>query len=437
MRLIYSLLLLALCPCLPGQAQEAWSLERCIAHAVEHNLQVRQSEQQVKQQEITLSTVRNSRLPAVDGSVSQSFNFGRGLTAENTYVNRNTMSTSFGLNGNVSVYDGGQTTHNLKVQKLQLQALLADLEKAREDISLQVTSEFLEVLFQQEQLKVARQQCELSVSQEERIHKLFDAGKASESEWADAKAIVASDRLAETQAENACRLALLSLSQLLELPSPEGFIVEAPQIPESGQVTLPLPEAIMAEAVGIKPSIKAGEYRVRSAERNILLARTGYIPKLSLGAGLGTNYYHTSGFDTAPFGQQMKDNFNRYIGISLSVPLFDRLATRNQMRAARVQLESQKLALEQTRKGMFKEIQQAYYNAVAAQEQCSSAGASEEASKAAFALMTAKFENGQATSTEYQEAKARLSKALSEGLKARYSFLFRCKIIDFYRGRPL
>lgn len=437
MRLIYSLLLLALCPCLPGQAQEAWSLERCIAHAVEHNLQVRQSEQQVKQQEITLSTVRNSRLPAVDGSVSQSFNFGRGLTAENTYVNRNTMSTSFGLNANVSVYDGGQTTHNLKVQKLQLQALLADLEKAREDISLQVTSEFLEVLFQQEQLKVARQQCELSVSQEERIHKLFDAGKASESEWADAKAIVASDRLAETQAENTCRLALLSLSQLLELPSPEGFIVEAPQIPESEQVTLPLPEAIMAEAVGIKPSIKAGEYRVRSAERNILLARTGYIPKLSLGAGLGTNYYHTSGFDTAPFGQQMKDNFNRYIGVTLSVPLFDRLAIRNQMRSARVQLESQKLALEQTRKGMFKEIQQAYYNAVAAQEQCLSAGVSEEASKAAFALMTAKFENGQATSTEYQEAKARLLKALSEGLRARYSFLFRCKIIDFYRGRPL
>lgn len=437
MRLIYSLLFLTLCPCLRGQAQEPWSLERCIAHAVEHNLQVRQSEQQVRQQEITLSTVRNSRLPSVDGSVSQSFNFGRGLTAENTYVNRNTMSTSFGLNANVPVYDGGQTTHNLKAQKLQLQALLADLDKAREDLSLQVTSEFLEVLFQQEQLKVARQQCELSLSQEERIHKLFDAGKASESEWADAKALVASDRLTETQAENAYRLALLSMSQLLELPSPEGFTVETPQIPESGQVTLPLPEAIMAEAVGIKPSIKAGEYRVRSAERNILLARTGYFPKLSLGAGLGTNYYHTSGFDAVPFGRQMRDNFNRYVGISLSVPLFDRLYTRNQMRSARVQLESQQLSLEQTRKGMFKEIQQAYYNAVAAQEQCSSASVSEEASKAAFALMTAKFENGQATATEYQEAKTRLFKAQSDGLKARYSFLFRCKIIDFYRGRPL
>lgn len=437
MRLIYSLLFLTLCPCLHGQAQEPWSLERCIAHAVEHNLQVRQSEQQVRQQEITLSTVRNSRLPSVDGSVSQSFNFGRGLTAENTYVNRNTMSTSFGLNANVPVYDGGQTTHNLKAQKLQLQALLADLDKAREDLSLQVTSEFLEVLFQQEQLKVARQQCELSVFQEERIHKLFDAGKASESEWADAKALVASDRLAETQADNAYRLALLSMSQLLELPSPEGFTVEVPQIPESKQVTLPLPEAIMAEAVGIKPSIKAGEYRVRSAERNILLARTGYFPKLSLGAGLGTNYYHTSGFDAAPFGRQMRDNFNRYVGISLSVPLFDRLYTRNQMRSARVQLESQQLSLEQTRKGMFKEIQQAYYNAVAAQEQCSSASVSEEASKVAFALMTAKFENGQATATEYQEAKTRLFKAQSDGLKARYSFLFRCKIIDFYRGRPL
>lgn len=434
---MYQLLFLALCPCLCGHAQEAWSLERCITYAVEHNLQVKQSEQQVKQQEITLSTVRNSRLPAVDGSVSQSFSFGRGLTAENTYVNRNTMNTSFGLNANVPVYDGGQTTHSLKAQKLQLQALLADLDKAREDLSLQVTSEFLEVLFQQEQLGVARQQCELSMAQEERIRRLFDAGKASESEWADAKALVASDRMAETQAGNAYRLALLSMSQLLELPSPEGFAVEAPQIPESGQVALPLPEAIMAEAVGIKPAIKAGEYRVRSAERNILLARTGYFPKLSLGAGLGTNYYHTSGFDTAPFGRQMKDNFNRYVGLSLSVPLFDRLATRNQMRSARVQLESQRLALEQTRKEMFKEIQQAYYNAVAAQEQCSSAGASEEASKAAFTLMTAKFENGQATATEYQEAKTRLLKARSERLKARYSFLFRCKIIDFYRGRPL
>lgn len=437
MRLMYPLLFIAICTCLRSQAQEPWSLERCIAYAVEHNLQVKQSEQQVKQQKITLSTVRNSRLPSVDGSVSQSFNFGRGLTAENTYVNRNTMSTSFGLNASVPVYDGGQTTHNLKAQKLQLQALLADLDKAREDLSLQVTSEFLEVLFQQEQLKVARQQCELSLSQEERIHKLFDAGKASESEWADAKALVASDRLAETQADNAYRLALLSMSQLLELPSPEGFTVEVPQIPESKQVTLPLPEAIMAEAVGIKPSIKAGEYRVRSAERNILLARTGYFPKLSLGAGLGTNYYHTSGFDAAPFGRQMRDNFNRYVGISLSVPLFDRLYTRNQMRSARVQLESQQLSLEQTRKGMFKEIQQAYYNAVAAQEQCSSASVSEEASKVAFALMTAKFENGQATATEYQEAKTRLFKAQSDGLKARYSFLFRCKIIDFYRGRPL
>lgn len=434
---MYPLLFIAICTCLRSQAQEPWSLERCIAYAVEHNLQVKQSEQQVKQQKITLSTVRNSRLPSVDGSVSQSFNFGRGLTAENTYVNRNTMSTSFGLNASVPVYDGGQTTHNLKAQKLQLQALLADLDKAREDLSLQVTSEFLEVLFQQEQLKVARQQCELSLSQEERIHKLFDAGKASESEWADAKALVASDRLAETQADNAYRLALLSMSQLLELPSPEGFTVEVPQIPESKQVTLPLPEAIMAEAVGIKPSIKAGEYRVRSAERNILLARTGYFPKLSLGAGLGTNYYHTSGFDAAPFGRQMRDNFNRYVGISLSVPLFDRLYTRNQMRSARVQLESQQLSLEQTRKGMFKEIQQAYYNAVAAQEQCSSASVSEEASKVAFALMTAKFENGQATATEYQEAKTRLFKAQSDGLKARYSFLFRCKIIDFYRGRPL
>lgn len=426
--------------CLPffcGQAQEAWSLERCIAYALEHNLQVKQGEQQVKSQEININSIRNSRLPGADISASQSFNFGRGLTSQNTYVNRNTMSTSFGANANVPVYDGGQITHNLQVQKLQLQALLADLDRARDDLSLQVTSAFLEVLFQEEQLGVAKQQCALSGLQKQRIQKLFDAGKASESEWADAKALVASDRLTQTQAENSYSLALLTLTQLLELPSPDNFSIARPLVPASGQATLPLPEAIMAEAMTVKPAIKAGEYRVRSAERNILLARTGYFPKLSLGLGLGTNYYKTSGFDPTPFGQQMKDNFNRYIGMSLSVPLFDRLSTRNQMRSARVQLYSQQLALEDTRKQMFKEIQQAYYNAVAAQEQCTSARAAEEASQAAFQLTATKYENGQSTATEYQEAKTRLAKAQSDGLRARYAFLFRCKILDFYRGMPL
>ncbi|MBR5884706.1 MAG: TolC family protein [Bacteroidaceae bacterium] len=417
-------------------AQQKWDLQQCISHAQAHNIQLKQQAQVVKNQEISLNSARNNRLPGVDASASQSFNFGRGLTIENTYVNRNTLSTSFSANASMSVYDGGQITRNIQVQKLQLEASMADLTRAQENLSLQVASVYLEVLFQEELLDVARQQCQLSQSQADRIKKLLDAGKAAESEWADAKALVAADEMSATQAENNYRLSLLTLSQLLELPSPEGFSVVKPELPAAADVVLPLPDAIMAEAVGIKPEIKAGEYRVKSAERSILLAKTGYYPKLNLGAGLGTSYYKTSGYETTSFGRQMKENFNRYIGLSLSVPVFNRLQTRNQIRSARVQLYTQQLALEQTRKDIYKEIQQAYYNAMAAQRQCQSAVAAEEASQASFALTATKYENGQSTATEFQEAKTRLAKAQSDGLQARYSFFFRTKILDFYRGVP-
>lgn len=417
-------------------AQQKWDLQQCISHAQAHNIQLKQQAQVVKNQEISLNSARNNRLPGVDASASQSFNFGRGLTIENTYVNRNTLSTSFSTNASMSLYDGGQITRNIQVQKLQLEASMADLTRAQENLSLQVASVYLEVLFQEELLDVARQQCQLSQSQADRIKKLLDAGKAAESEWADAKALVAADEMSATQAENNYRLSLLTLSQLLELPSPEGFSVVKPELPAAADVVLPLPDAIMAEAVGIKPEIKAGEYRVKSAERSILLAKTGYYPKLNLGAGLGTSYYKTSGYETTSFGRQMKENFNRYIGLSLSVPVFNRLQTRNQIRSARVQLYTQQLALEQTRKDIYKEIQQAYYNAMAAQRQCQSAVAAEEASQAAFALTATKYENGQSTATEFQEAKIRLAKAQSDGLQARYSFFFRTKILDFYRGVP-
>ena len=269
-------------------AQQKWDLQQCIAHAQAHNIQLKQQEQVVKNQEISLSSARNSRLPGVDASASQSFNFGRGLTIENTYVNRNTLSTSFSANASMSLYDGGQITRNIQVQKLQLEANMADLTRAQEDLSLQVASVYLEVLFQEELWGVARQQCRLSAAQADRIRKLLDAGKASESEWADAKALAAADEMSVTQAENNYRLSLLTLSQLLELPSPEEFSVVKPDLPPAADVVLPLPDAVMAEAVGIKPEIKAVEYRVKGAERSIQLAKTGYYPKLSLGAGLGT-----------------------------------------------------------------------------------------------------------------------------------------------------
>jgi outer membrane protein len=149
---------------------------------------------------------------------------------------------------------------------------------------------------------------------------------------------------------------------------------------------------------------------------------------------MGSSYYKTSGFKAASFGKQMEDNFNQSLGVSLSVPIFNRFATRNAVRQARLQVSSQQLLLEDTKKSLYKEIQQAYYNALAAQKQCLSSDAALTASQTSFNLMEKKYENGKATSTEYQESKIALQRAEATALQSRYTFLFRHKLLDFYRG---
>lgn len=420
-----------------ANAQQIWSLKQCIDYALEHNLSIKQQENSVENSKVALNTSRNSRLPGLSASASQSINFGRGLTADNTYANRNTSSTSFSMGADIPLYTGGQISHDISMKQINLQAALTDLQKAKEDISLQITSAYLEVLYQKEMLQVSRQQLELAKAQEKRLQAMLQNGKVAESNVVEAHATVANDELAVTQSENSLQLALLNLSQLLELQNPEGLDVEQPQTVNPAETQLTVPEVIFAEACGIKPQIQAQQLRVKSAEEAIGMAKAGKLPSVRLTGGLSTNYYNTSGFPSNAFDKQLKDNFSKYLGLSVSIPIFSRYATRNQIKSAQIQYTAQQLQLEELRKSLYKEIQQAYYNAVAAQKQCVSSEAAQAASQSAFELTSKKYENGKATATEFQEMKTRLQKAEADYLQAKYTFLFRTKILDFYRGISL
>ncbi|MCF0198637.1 MAG: TolC family protein, partial [Bacteroidaceae bacterium] len=161
--------------------------------------------------------------------------------------------------------------------------------------------------------------------------------------------------------------------------------------------------------------------------------QSGYYPRLSVGGGVGASYYKTGGYTSMSFGRQMKDNLSQYVGLNLSIPIFDRFGTRNQVRMARLQLHTQQLQMEETKKNLYKEIQQAYYNALAAQKKCASSDAALASSRTSFDLMQRKYENGKATVTEYEEARNKLINAEATALQSRYTFLFRQKIIEFYR----
>ena len=417
-------------------AQETWDLQRCITYAIEHNLSIKQKEAARNQSEVELNTAQWSRLPNLNGNVGQSFNFGRALQADNTYGNRNTRNTNFSLGTSIPLFTGLQIPNSIALSKLNLKAATEDLAKAKEDISLQVASYFLQVLFNEELLKVAQNQVKLSQEQLDKKVAFFKNGKASEAEVLEAKSRLAQDELSVVQAENNHQLALLDLSQLLELPSPEGFQISVPDI-DKVSADLTLPEEVYAQALMNKPAIKAAQYRLQGAEKSIKIAQSAYYPQLSFGAGIGTNYYHLSGIENASFGSQWDQNMNKYLQFSLSVPIFNRFQTRNRVKSARIQRTALSWQLEESKKALYKEIQQAYYNALASESKYKSSQSASESAEASFKLMSEKYANGKASATEYNEMRTVWMKALSDGIQAKYEFVYRSKILDFYKGVPL
>lgn len=424
--------------CMPVHAQQAWTLKKCIDYAIEHNLTIKQQEASAEQSKIELSTTKNSRLPDLNGSASHSFSFGRSLQADNTYNSINTQNTGFSLSTSVPLFTGLQIPNNIALSKLNLQAALEDLNAAKENVSIQVASSYLQVLFNDELARVAHEQVDLSREMLVQREAYFRNGKASESELYEAKSRVAQDELSAVQADNDYQLALLDLSQLLELPSPDGFAIVSPQTDAVENLGTPLPPAeIYADALLIKPVIKAAQYRLEGAQKSIRIAQSAYYPQLSLGAGLSTNYYKMSGMDNAGFGSQLRDNFSQYVGLTLSIPIFNRLATRNRVRSARIQQTTLGWQLEDSKKTLYKEIQQAYYNTLSAQTQYTSSRTAAEAAKASFDLMKERYMNGKVNATEFNESRTAWMRAVSDQLQAKYNYIFRFKILDFYRGVPL
>ena len=421
-------------------AQKQWSLRECCDYAVEHNISIKQQQNQCRQKELQLSTAKNSRLPDLSGSLGQNFSFGRGLTAENTYTNTNTSNTSLQLSTSVPIFTGFQIPNQIKLSQLNLEAATADLEKAKNDIRMQVAKAYVQILYDMEIADVAHRQIEIDSAQVARLQAFVNNGKASEAELSSQKSTLANSRLTATQADNNCRLAILDLTQLLELPSPDGFSIVRPSS-ESLDVLANMgligPDAVYAEALGVKPEILSQQLKLKGTDHNIKIQQAANYPSLSFSAGLGTNYYTTSGFPHDALGKQLENNFSQYIGLNLSVPIFNRFQTRNNIRNARIEQETQQLQLENTKKTLYKEIQQVYYNALNAQTKEKSSAEAVQSSKDAFQLVQAKYENGKATITEFNESKNNYLKAESDLVQARYENLYQHALLEFYRGKAL
>ena len=423
---------------LSARAQtDAWTLSDCIAYALDHNLTVKQSELAVEQRDVELSTAKARRLPAFSASASENLSFGRGLTADNTYSNSNTTSTSFSLGGELPIFQGFDISNGIKLGQLNLAAATADLEKARDDIRVSVAQAYLQILYNQELLRVAREQAAHDEQLLEQIKERFNTGKVSAAEVSAQQATLAQSRQSEIQAEGNLRISLLDLTQLLELPSPEGFSIVTPEVGDPSRILLMRPEAIYEEAVTVKPSVEAARLNVGYAELGIARAKGGYLPSISLSGGLGSNYYTNSKYSSATFGEQLKNNFSQYVGLSMNVPIFQRFNVRNNVRNAQLNLKGQQIQFESVKKALYKEIQQAYYNAVTAQARYAGSRESAESAREHYELTEEKYKVGKAGVADYNDARNSWLRAESEHIQARYECLYQARLLDFYRGREL
>lgn len=421
------------------QAQQQWTLRQCMDYAIEHNISIKQQDNVRRQQELSLSTSRNSRLPDLSASASENYSFGRAQTLDGTYSNRNTNSTSFSIGTSVPLFTGFQIPNQIKLNQLNLEAATQDLEKAKNDIRMQVAQAYVQILYNMEIADVACRQLAIDSAQVKRLEAFVENGKASQAQLSQQQATLAQAQLTATQADNNLQLSVLALTQLLELPSPEGFSIVRPDNTSLLVLhsSLPSPDAVYQEALTIKPEVRAEQLRLSAADKSISIAKAALYPKLYFNAGLQTNYYKTNGMQAESFASQMKNNFAQYLGVSLNVPIFNRFATRNNVCSARIDRENRQLQFDLVRKTLYKDIQQVYYNAVAASSKYESSQQAQQSSQDAFKLTQAKYENGKASITEFNEAKNNYLKTESDLVQARYEYLYQTALLDFYRGRDL
>ena len=408
-----------------------WGLEECISWALEHNLSVVQQEMSRQNSEIELNSAQWSLAPSVQASASENWSFGRGLGGDNTYASGNSSTTGFSIGGGVNLFDGLATPNRISQARLNLEAATADLEKARDDIRVAVARAYVQILYNYEIVDVARQQISIDSLQVARLEGMMASGKASSAQVSQQKASLAQSQVTLVQAENNLRVAILDLAQLLEFPIWEGFEVVRPDV-QVDDFYLGHPDDIYDEACGLRPAIRAEQLRLDASEKTIAIAKAGYMPSLSLSAGLGTNYY--SNYGGKGFWDQMNDNFSQYIGLSLNIPIFNKFSTRNQVRSAELNRTAQKVRLRQVQQQLYKEIQQAWNGAVAARAKYDASMMAADAAQDAFDLVQAKYENGKATITEFNESRSQMLKTRSDAIQATYEYVFQTRLVNFYRG---
>lgn len=428
-------------------SQETWDLQKCITHALENNIQIKQQQLQTEIDQNNLKQTKNDLLPSLNSSVGENINFGRNIDyATNTYVNETTYSTSMGVSSNVSIFKGFEKMHQTKKSDFSLQASLAELEQIKNNIQLNIASAYLQILYNNEQVATTKDQIESTKLQSERTKLLIEAGKLPNGDLLEIQAQLAQEELQLVNNENALETSYLTLSQLLEFQSPKGFKIEIPEVNiENHLKNLLEVETTYQKAMDVLPNIRKSEQQLNATKEDLAIAKSYYYPSLSTNLGINTGYSSTfiiidatdpSFGLTKPFMDQLANNYGAYIGFSLQIPIFNRFQVKTGISNAKIRIQQSEYNLEISKKNLYKDIQQAYSDATAALKKYYATQKSVESLTESFRYTQEKFNAGLLNSIDFNLSKKNLSNAQSELLIAKYEYVFKSNILNFYIGNP-
>jgi outer membrane protein len=450
---------------------QSYTVQQCIDYALAHNLTIKQSELNTELSKVGVNQSTMNLFPNLNGFASNNYYYGRSIDPNtNTFTTDQVRSNSFSLSSSVSLFEGFALQNTLKQSKLNYMASRYELQKIRNDIALNVATFYLQILYNQELLNVIKSQKDATAIQRNRTSRMFEAGALSKGNLLDMESQLASDEVRLITAQAQYDQAMLSLKQLLELDTSKDFsivqpVIEAPEMNASYSDV----NAIYLTALTNQPDIKSYEYRVQSAEKGVAIARGGVSPRLSLTGSLSTGYttsklriinflagqpqiigfvfdtipvYSTYGTETpvlekTPFNDQLTDNFSKSIGFNLSIPIFNNWNVHNGIKRAKINLEQSQLNLLMGQKSLLKSIQQAVADAAASYQKLIAGQKSVEAMTESVKYNEQKYNLGLISTYDYLISKNNLSKAQADLLQAKYDYIFRLKVLDFYQGKPL
>jgi outer membrane protein len=430
------------CFTITPHAQEAqqWSLQQCIQYAHENNITIKRQELNTQNRENQLKQAKRDLLPDANANSGYNISFGQSPVQQGSdyvYVDKTSRSFNIGASSNTSLFAGFRKQNEIKRANSDFLASVEMSQKTKNDIALQITSQYLQILFNRELLAVAEQQQETSQMQVERTKKLVDAGSQAMGSYLEIKSQAAKEALNVTQQENSLMLAKLNLAQLLDLEVPDNFDIETPDIPAIQLFQQDAPNAIYMTSLDIMPQIKQSNYNVERSQYQYKVAKGGLFPSLNFNAGVSSNANWVSGVDTESFADQLKNRRQSYLGLSLNIPIFNKLQARTSISNAQLGIRDAQLQLENEKLTLRKDIQQAYADARAAYKNYL---ASEEAVNSyaeSFRYTEKKFNVGLVNSVDYNVAKTDYTRAQSDLLQAKYEYILRTKILDFYKGIPI